>query len=248
MRLAALHGRVYLVFNAVYDETYSQLGAYYASAVSSLSLADDEDDASRSLGAHVMRIYARGHSDIYEEQSLVRQFISNASPQILADSLHAVASGVSAPEVGAEIWARLRRFYEIVHSTYGEKSLSERRVALEAFGYWVIAPTIDRGWAMDLLIQTLRATEGRIVPAYLVLGWLASNDSADPIGAARALQEMVRSDAGIRLAYDREMSVILTRAEGAGGEARDIALSIDERLSRLGVHQYHEVFRRDPEA
>jgi hypothetical protein len=190
-----------------------------------------------------MRIYARGHSDLDKEKSLVRQFIRLATPELISAAISAVASGVSMPEGETRIWLRVQRLYEWVLATYQERPPEERQLALQSFGFWIMAPSVDRRWAMKVLAQTLRVTEGKITPQRQVLGWLALNSSSDPLGASQALQEMVRPNAAVRFIPDSDIRIILANAVAAGGEARQTALAIDNSFSLLGIHEYHDVFR-----
>lgn len=241
--------RSYLALNDVYDETYNVLAEQYSVAVDSLpeeeAGASKDDPSIRGLANHVIRIYARGHSDLSAELSLIRRFLRNANPEVMGIALSSAGAGLSGPTMPTEVWDRMRSFYETVLDDFASRSLEDRQAALPAFGSWIGSPTIERGWALRSLARTAVLTEGQFWGKAGVLEWLAATSDIEPLGAVEALREIVTEGNAFGFIANDAVRVILANGVEAGGEALRIAQQVDEKLTRFGIHEFHELFRID---
>jgi hypothetical protein len=246
---AAAGWRTYLAMNTIYDETYEHLKNYYLLAVDALSAANEGEEASdanfaQGLATHVMRVYARGLTNLDEPDSMIRRFLRAAPAKIVGAAIRSAGSAAGAGDLPLEIWDRLRNVYESVLESYASRTLDERRSALEFFGLWVIAPSVDRAWAIDALSRTLRLTGGQISVSHRVLSWLATVSESDPYGAISVLLDMIHEGALVHFATDDSVRTVINRAVLAEGAAYRAAIQVDERLTAIGMHQFHYLFRR----
>lgn len=237
--------QTYLAMNDVYDVTYEKLRQQYSSAVAQLGgegLAHKDDPAMRGLASHVVRIFARGHSNLDDPDGLIRVFVRNASPEVMGSALLSAGGGLSGSNMPGEVWSRMTSLYEFVLADYARRTLDDRRAALEAFGRWVTAQTIDQEWALATLKRTLAATEGRIWGQPAVLEWLAAVSDIQPAAAVAALKEMTVDTTAFRFLGSDQVRVVLANAIAAGGEALRLAQQVDESLTALGIHDFHSLF------
>jgi hypothetical protein len=237
----------YLTFNGAYDETYSYLAPYYRRAVSALernaSFPANERDKNRGLGAHLVRLFARGVIPL-DDDGVMAVFIRRAPARTLGNALWSAGAGIAEPSLPPEIWRRLETLYEFVLNEYRGASLEDRRAALDSFGVWFVAPSIDRSWALDILVRTLEMTEGSISIENRVLEPLAELSVTEPESVAKAVLLMLAPGVTFAMVHGSVLRTILTNAIAAGGGAHALALEIDNVLASHGFHQLRDVFER----
>jgi len=243
LRDAAWHS--YLVFNSVYDETFERLRPFYDRAVSSLS-SDEHTERERydhegSLAAHVIRVYARGLVAL-DHNGLMSRFLERASSRVLGIAISSAGSAISTTGIPLEIWTRLQLLYDAILERYADRPPEQRRAALEPFGLWFIAPEIGLSWGLSALLRTLQSTDGHITFEFRVLERLAEISHTIPDATVRIALELLRGSVTSTITFGDSLRTILMNAVSAGGEAKKIAISVDNRLASLGVHQFRDVF------
>jgi hypothetical protein len=233
----------YLALNNVYDETFETLRPYYHASVTSLWPRLTRESVVRGLASHMMRAYARGLTTFDEEQSIIAEFVALANPRALGFSVLAAGNSLQTSDISRAIWDRMERLYDRFLGMFANRAGNDAHEALGAFGLWVLAPTVDRVWATDALTRTLDLTQGRIHFRHRVITLFAETSAADPYSAIRVLFAMTAEGMPLRFSIDAPFGTIVANAVSAGGQARDLAAAVNDRLAAIGIHRYHELFK-----
>lgn len=241
----------YLVFNAVYDETFHHLRPWYELAVDELDSTATREraqvDERASLAAHVVRIYARGQIDSSGSNSLLERLLARAPAKVIGDAIRSAGSGINSPSIPSETYTRLFQLYDRVVEVYTPQPLAARQDALRGFAFWAISPHLDRPWMLSRLRKTLELTNGTLDVEFRVIERLADLSTSYPEECVSCLLLMISASSSIAYTNADQLRVIMRAAERLGGEARQTALRVDATLRQGGIHTFGDVFASSTE-
>ncbi len=238
----------YLVFCHVYRDTYDALRDVYAAEVKRMAgetTPDRYDVAARQhFAQHVWIIYGRGDSDLSDPNSLIRLFLTHASPELKAEVVESIGRSLQTDStITTEILERLRELWRVIVQDTETSENADRVRILRPFGWWFPSKTLNENWAMEQLALVLSRTEGRVDPEFQVLPRLAELSERHPLETISLLKQMALAVEPFHLLNLKEHAgPVMKNAINAGGLAFDTAAEVHTLLSNQGVYDFRDLF------
>jgi len=195
-------------------------------------------------------LFLRKAESVHESGStsdgaLVELFMRNAPASAVVETLKGVGNALSASDMlPPDVVSRMCRLYEHVFSIYEARSPEEKSEVLSIFGLWFLSPQLDSDWALDTLQRTLVQTNHKLRIEFRVLERLAELAIQRPAESVKALLAMIHTQFIFSFMHQDSIRTILAKAVADGGEAKNIAVRVNDALVNMGIRDYLEVFRQ----
>ena len=245
---ALAHGwaawNAFLVWVRPHIEFYKLFKAQFAYAVKQAAQAQLDEQSHHQpmhyLGEHLMILYGRGQLGMDDDKGLLKQFLTNANPDIRRHAIGFVGrslEGDSDEKVPGEVVERFKKLWEVYWAGAGKKDAEEQPDA-QLFGTWFASGQFPERWALEQLEQFVKVVPTP-EPDHTVVEQLAKIAPRDIGRAVRILDRMVHGDReGWRVyAWLDPARQILEQAMSAGGNARTQAEQIINHLGRRGYEK-----------
>lgn len=242
----------YIHYCRVYDSSFEVLRDEYRKAVDRLPAAKTDkrrhEDPNGHLGEHLMIQYWRGKLDL-DPGDLIQKFFQNADDDARAAAFGLIgrsledAYGSDKPEAPQELVARLQALWEWRISSLDRTTADTARREIGQFGWWYGSGAFEPAWALPQLASAVRLV-GSVEGEHKALKGLVADAGSEPLGAARALEQLVHRDSErwLALGHKGEVRAVLRTVLDAGvPEAREVAINVVHELGTQGFREYRDL-------
>lgn len=228
----------YILFCDAYDDTFSEVHAYYLEAVNRIALdeAGDYDSPASRLADHLMLFYLRGKVALSSD--LIKLLFQKANAKLRAHVIDIVGRLVTSDkkEIPAEVYERAKALWLWRVEECRKLPLPERR-ELSEIGWWSDADFFEDDWFLDQMAVALELSRG-ITPDFHVMDRLDAAAEQHPEKVALVLHRIIEyrvTDHGYFGWVDKAGSVLEKLIVSS---ARESATKMVHQLGALGFNQF----------
>lgn len=201
------------------------------------------------LGEHLMVLFGRGDFGLAgdvgfaADGGIIRRLVTNAHLSVRSHAVQFVGNSLSGSNqrVPREVISRFEFLWDQYWNGVG-RSDAVATPQSAVFGYWFSSGAFEPQWSIERLLAFVTAAS-RAEPDDMIVEQLAKICHHDPLRSAQVIQSLVQGDTeGWRVgSWKSDAKQVLKMAMQAGGQARQVAEEVIDRLGRRGFQEFGEL-------
>ncbi|MCH8343662.1 MAG: hypothetical protein IH983_06715 [Planctomycetes bacterium] len=213
---------------------------------------DSREQPFAQLAEHLIVLYGRGDfgrdaSEAFDADSaIVKRLVTTTHESVRSHAIEFVGMTLKdgGEDLPKEVVQRFKNLWERYWEAIGAED-AERNPGSYVFGYWFSCGVFDPEWSIVQLEKFVTAAR-KAGPDHMIMKRLASICNIDPLRSARIVGMLVDGDdEGWRVpSWKGEARTVLIAAMKAGGEAKDVAEQVVDRLGRRGYVEFGELLEK----
>jgi hypothetical protein len=187
------------------------------------------------LGEHLVMMYGRGDITLDQDGAAVRRFFTTAEVGIRTHAISFVGGTLEKNEsIPRDILDRLTDLWKVYWAGPG-KSDAAGPNGRHLFGEWFSSGALDTQWTLAAMLEYVSIAQSA-EPDHLIVQRLREVTQGNEVQVAKILGEMIDGDeTGWRIhSWMDNAKEVLRACLSRGGEARELAMEILDRLGRRG--------------
>lgn len=240
--------QAYILYGPYYIPAFDLLQEQYGVAIERLRTEPAAEtsgtDPHRQLAQHIMVNYARGRSNLDDENSLINRFFESAGPSLRESAVEFIGENLRGTEgaIDAGILSRLQALWaKRFDMARRAASVADHKNEIGAFGWWFASEKFEEEWSLRQLREVLLLVK-KVDGDDFVVERLAAVAPKHPSAAVECLGLMIEGDTeGYGVMTWKEPAQELLRAalqQEYDDAARREATVLINRISAKGAIDY----------
>lgn len=216
-------------------------------------LPDSQENPFSLLAEHLMILFGRGNlgrdasEALQADNAIIERLVTASHQSVRSHALEFVGRSLNdgGEKLTEDVADRLMRLWEYYWQVIGAED-AKRDPGSRVFGYWFSAGVFDAEWSI-VQLEKFVAASPKAEPDGCIMKRLATICNVDPHRSARIVGMLVDGDVDYwRIpSWEDEAKMVLGTALKAGGDAREVAKQVVDRLGRRGFLEFGELIDED---
>jgi len=239
----------YLIFNRVWENSFSLLAEQYGSAIERLAAEDSAaqqsfGDVGERLVQHLMVGLTYGLLDFGDGTGLLEKFYATAPLNRRARALEFIGQSLSDAEMTDGTAVRLQHLGDLRLGAINDSGEEDAGAELAGFAWWFASGKLDTAWSLSLLEAALTLNDG-LDADHVIVDRLAAVEGTYLPAVLRCLELLIDSTTRPWFVFGarEQIEAILVSGLAAGGEAGERARDIANRLVARGHTDYERMLQ-----